>query len=197
VTFVLDGSTGSRAERLDTAALVLKIHLLSHLWRPRGGAVLARAAVRLLCTQEPAPKEDDSWTQAHVPGTGLLVLAEAKRRTTVGEGALFTRRFAFSAHRNRRARCMTCGPGPPCQRLDRWLQRRRGGALPRGGSTLLVRRFAFLTVGRSEDEGGALPRGGSTLLVRRFTFLTVGRSEDEGAHYRGAVARSLCGGLPS
>jgi hypothetical protein len=47
-----------------------------------------------------------------VPGTGLLVLAEAKRRTTAGGGALFTRRFAFSAHRNRRARCMTCGPGP-------------------------------------------------------------------------------------
>jgi hypothetical protein len=31
------------------------------------------------------------------------------------------------------------------------------GALPRGGSMLLVRRFAFLTVGRSEDEGGVLP----------------------------------------
>jgi hypothetical protein len=72
-----------------------------------------------------------------------------------------------------------------------------GGALPRGGSTLLVRQFAFMTVGRGEDEGGALPRGGSTLLVRRFAFLTVGRGEDEGAHYRGAVACSLCGGSPS
>jgi hypothetical protein len=35
------------------------------------------------------------------------------------------------------------------------------------------------------------------LLVRRFAFLTIGRGEDEGAHYRGAVACSLCGGLPS
>jgi hypothetical protein len=38
---------------------------------------------------------------------------------------------------------------------------------------LLVRRFAFMTVGRSEDEGGALPRGGSTLLLRRFAFFAL------------------------
>jgi hypothetical protein len=62
------------------------------------------------------------------------------------------------------------GLGPPCQRLDCWLQRRRVGALPWGGSTLLVRRFAFLTVGRSEDEGGSLPRGGSLLPVQWFAF---------------------------
>jgi hypothetical protein len=105
-----------------------------------------------------------------VPGTGLLVLAEAKRRITAGGGALFMHRFAFSAHKNWRARCMTCGPGPPCQGLDRWLRRRRGGTLPQGGSTLLVQRFAFLTIGRGEDEG---------------------------AHYHGAVACSLCGGSPS
>jgi hypothetical protein len=150
--------------------LVLKIHLLSLLRRPRGGAVLARAAVRLLCTQEPTPKEDDKWARALVLRTRLLVLVEAKRRTTVGGGALFTRRFAFSSHRNRRAKCMTCGPRPPCQRLDRWLRRRRGGTLPRGGSTLLVQWFAFLTVGHGEDEG---------------------------AHYRGAVACSLCDDSPS
>jgi hypothetical protein len=35
------------------------------------------------------------------------------------------------------------------------------------------------------------------LLVRWFAFLTVGRSEDEGTRYRGVVACSLCGGLPS
>jgi hypothetical protein len=105
--------------------------------------------------------------------TGVSVSAGAKRRTTAGGGALFTRRFAFSTHRNRRARCMTCGPGPPCQGLDRWLRRRRGGALPRGGSTLLVRRFAFLTIGRGEDEGGALPRGGSMLLVRQFALFAL------------------------
>jgi hypothetical protein len=115
-------------------------------------------------------REDDSWAQAPVPETGLLVLAGAKKRTTVGDDAFFTRRFAFSAYRNWRARHMTCGHGPPCQRLDHWLRRSRGGALPRGGSTLLVRQFAFLTIGRGEDEG---------------------------AHYHGAVARSLCGGSPS
>jgi hypothetical protein len=149
MTSVLDSFAGPCAGCLDTAVLVLKIHLLSLLRRPRGGAILAQAVVRLLCTQESAPKEDDSWARALVLGTGLLVLAEAKRRTTVGGGALFMRRFAFSAHRNRRARCMTCGPRPPCQRLDRWLRQRRGGTLPRGGSTLLVRRFAFFAL---EDQ---------------------------------------------
>jgi hypothetical protein len=68
---------------------------------------------------------------------------------------------------------MTCEPGPSCQRLDRWLRQSRGGSLPRGGSMLLVRRFAFLTVGHSGDEGGALPRGGSSLPVRRFAFFTL------------------------
>jgi hypothetical protein len=170
VTFVLDGFAGPCAGCLDTAALVLKIRLLSLLRRPRGGAILARAVVRLLCTQEPVPKEDDSWAQAPVPEIGPSISAGAKRRTTVGGGALFTCRFTFSTHRNRRARCKTCGPRPPCQRLDRWLRRRRGGALPRGGSMLLVRRFAFMIVGRGEDEG---------------------------AHYRGAVACSLCGSSPS
>jgi hypothetical protein len=170
VTSALDGFTGPRAGCLSTTALILKFHLLCLLRQPRGGAVLVRAAVRLLCTQEPAPKEDDSWAQALMPEIGLSASASAKRRTTAGGGALFTRWFAFSAHRNRRARCMTCGPGPPSQRLDRWLRRRRGGALPRGGSTLLVWWFAFVTVGRGEDEG---------------------------AHYRGAVACSLCGGSPS
>jgi hypothetical protein len=129
-----------------------------------------RAAVRLLCTQEPTPKEDDSWAQAPVPEIGLSVLAGAKRRTTAGGGALFTRRFAFFAYRNRRTRCMTCGPGPPCQRLDRWLRQRRGGTLPRGGSTFLLWRFAFMTVGCGEDEG---------------------------AHYHGAVVCSFRGGSPS
>jgi hypothetical protein len=40
--------------------------------------VLARAVVQLLCTQEPAPKEDDSWAQAPMLETGLLVSAEVK-----------------------------------------------------------------------------------------------------------------------
>jgi hypothetical protein len=38
---------------------------------------------------------------------------------------------------------------------------------------VLVRWFAFLTVGRSEDEGGILPQGGSTLPVRRFAFFAL------------------------
>jgi hypothetical protein len=75
---------GPRAGCLDAAALVLKIHLLCLLWRPRGSAALARAAVRLLCIQEPVPKEDDSWARTRTPDTGLLVSAEVKRRAIVG-----------------------------------------------------------------------------------------------------------------
>jgi hypothetical protein len=83
-----------------------------------------RAAVRLLCTQGPAPKEDDSWARAPVSETGLLVSAEVKRRTTVGGGLLLSRRFAFFALADRRPRSMTRGPGPPCYRLVRCFWRR-------------------------------------------------------------------------
>jgi hypothetical protein len=46
------------------AALVLKIYLLSPLRRPRGDAVLARAAVRLFCTQKPAHRVHHMWAWA-------------------------------------------------------------------------------------------------------------------------------------
>jgi hypothetical protein len=65
---------------------------------------------------------------------------------------------------------MTCGPGSPCQRLDH--------------------RFA-------EKPRGVRPRCGCTLLVRRFAFLTAGCSEDGRAYNRRAVARSLCDDSPS
>jgi hypothetical protein len=61
VTSALDGFTGPHVGCLGTAALILKFHLHCLLWQPRGGAILARAAVRLLCTQGLTPKEDDSW----------------------------------------------------------------------------------------------------------------------------------------
>jgi hypothetical protein len=114
MTSALDGFAGPRAGCLDTATLVLKIYLLYFQRRPQGGAVLARAAVRLLYTQEPAPMEDDSWARASVLETRLLVLAEVNRRTTADGGVLLTRRFAFPAHGGRRPRSMTRGPGPPC-----------------------------------------------------------------------------------
>jgi hypothetical protein len=131
VASALDGFIGPCVGCLDTTALVLKIHLLCLLRRPRGGTVLARAAVRLLCTQEPAPKEDDSWARAPALETRLLVSAEVKRRTTAGGSVLLTRRFAFSTHRGQRLKSMTRGPRPPCQRLDHCFQRRRRGTLPR------------------------------------------------------------------
>jgi hypothetical protein len=43
------------------AALVLKIYHLSLLRRPRGGEVLARAAVQLFCTQKPVRRLHDMW----------------------------------------------------------------------------------------------------------------------------------------
>jgi hypothetical protein len=80
VVSALDGFAEPRAGCLDATALVLKVHLFSLCGGPEGGAVPARAAVRLLCTQGPAPKEDDSWAQALVSETGLLVSAGMKRR---------------------------------------------------------------------------------------------------------------------
>jgi hypothetical protein len=72
------------------------------------------AVVHRLRTRRPTPEEYDSWTQAPVSETGLLLSAGVKRRTTAGGGVLLTRRFAFSAHGGRCPRSMTCGPGPPC-----------------------------------------------------------------------------------
>jgi hypothetical protein len=50
--------------------------------RSRG---VAESTVRLLHTQEPAPKEDDSWARAPAPETGSLVTAEMKRHATTGQ----------------------------------------------------------------------------------------------------------------
>jgi hypothetical protein len=68
------------------------------------------AAVRLLRTWRPTPKEYDSWAWAPVSEAGPLLLAEMKRRG----GSLLVWRFTFSAHRDRRPRSMTRGPEPPC-----------------------------------------------------------------------------------
>jgi hypothetical protein len=73
--------------------------------------------VRLPCTQELALKEDDSWAQAPVSETRPLLPAKMERRTTAGGGSLLTWRFAFLAIGDPHTSCMTCGPGPPCQRL--------------------------------------------------------------------------------
>jgi hypothetical protein len=73
------------------------------------------AAVRLLRTRRPTPKEYDSWARAPVSEAGPLLSAKMKRRTIAGGGVLLTRRFAFSAHGDRHPRRMTRGPGPPCR----------------------------------------------------------------------------------
>jgi hypothetical protein len=42
------------------------------------------AAVRLLRTRRPTPKEYDSWARAPAPETGPLLPVEVKRRVTAG-----------------------------------------------------------------------------------------------------------------
>jgi hypothetical protein len=64
------------------AALVLRIYLLSLLRRPRGGAVLARAAVRLFCTQKPVRRVHVMWAWAPILEVGPPV--EAEGGTTAG-----------------------------------------------------------------------------------------------------------------
>jgi hypothetical protein len=58
------------------AALVLKIYLLSLLQRPRGGAVLARVAVRLFCTQRLARRVYDMWAWAPMLEVGPPIEAK-------------------------------------------------------------------------------------------------------------------------
>jgi hypothetical protein len=67
------------------AASVLKIYLLSLLRRPRGGVVLARAAVRLSCTQEPARRVYDMWAWAPMPEVGTPVVVKLRGRATAGQ----------------------------------------------------------------------------------------------------------------
>jgi hypothetical protein len=83
-----------------------------------------RAAVRLLRTQEPARQVHDMWAWAPMPEAGPLVAAKVKRRTAADRGVLLTWRFASFAPKKRYARCMTCGPRLPCQRLGHWWRRR-------------------------------------------------------------------------
>jgi hypothetical protein len=80
------------------------------------------------------------WARAPMPETGLLVSAEAKRRTAVGGGVLLLRRFAFFVPRIRHARCMTCGPGPLF-----WAEMKR--CTTTGGSSPLAWRFASFALG--------------------------------------------------
>jgi hypothetical protein len=76
----------------------------------RGRRLAPLAAVRLLRTRRPTPKEYDSWARAPVLQAGPLLLAEMKRRG----GSLLAWRFAFFAHGDRRPRSMTRAPGPLC-----------------------------------------------------------------------------------
>jgi hypothetical protein len=93
------------------------------------------AAVRLLRTRRPTPKEYDSWAWAPVSEARPLLSVEMKRRTTAGGGVLLTRRFAFSAHGGQHPRSMTRGPGPPRQRLGLpGARRARSSATSRGVS---------------------------------------------------------------
>jgi hypothetical protein len=105
--------------------------------------------------------EDDSWAWAPRPETDPLLSVEMKRRTTACGSMLFTRRTVplpsaetkrriyrerwrvphavnwstFSAHGGWRPKSMTCGPGPPCQRLGRLgVRRARSSAALRGVS---------------------------------------------------------------
>jgi hypothetical protein len=99
----------------------------------RGRRLAPHAAVRLLRTRRPTPKEYDSWARASVSEARPLLSAKMKRR----DGSLLTWLFAFFALGDRRPRSMARGPGPPCQRLVRCFWRRWRGTVvrsSRGGS---------------------------------------------------------------
>jgi hypothetical protein len=108
------------------AALVLKIYLLSLLRRPPGGTVLARAAVRLSCTQEPARRVYDMWAWAPMSEVGPPVVAELGGAQSRGDCMLLVRWFAsLTAGCGEDGRRITAGrlhaPCAAVRLLDRWL----------------------------------------------------------------------------
>jgi hypothetical protein len=72
-----------------------------------------------------------------VSETGPLLPAEMERRTTAGGSSLLAWRFASSVLEDPHTSCMTCGPGPPCQRLGRFGARQARWA--RAGESSLKR----------------------------------------------------------
>jgi hypothetical protein len=73
----------------------LKIYLLSLLRRSQGGALLARAAVQLSCTQEPARQVYDMWAWAPMPEVGPPIAVKLQGARDRGGGCmLLVRRFA-------------------------------------------------------------------------------------------------------
>jgi hypothetical protein len=76
------------------------------------------AAVRLLRTRRPTPKEHDSWARAPVPEAGPPWRASGEVFCGGPEESQ-NRRYDFSVPRGRRPRRMTLGLGPLRQRLGR------------------------------------------------------------------------------
>jgi hypothetical protein len=102
VTSVLNAFVGPCVGCLESLHF-LKIYLLSLLRRSRGGAVLARAVVRLSCTQEPARRVYDMWAWAPMPEVEPPVAAKLRGRATAGR-----------LH----------APCAAIRLIDRWLRRR-------------------------------------------------------------------------
>jgi hypothetical protein len=65
-------------------ASVLKFYLISLLRQPREGTVLARAAVRLSCTQGPTRRMYGMWARAPMPEVGRPVAAKLRGSATAG-----------------------------------------------------------------------------------------------------------------
>jgi hypothetical protein len=83
----------------------------------RGRRPAPHAAVRLLRTRRPTPKEYDLWARAPVSEAWPLLSAEMKRCTTAGSSPLLTRQLAFFALGDPHPSWMTCGLVPPYHRL--------------------------------------------------------------------------------
>jgi hypothetical protein len=127
------------------AALVLKIYLLSLLRRPRGGAVLARVAVRLFCTQKPARRVYDMWAWAPMLEVGPPVAVRPRGRATAGwlHASLTAGCGEDGRMYNRRAvACPLCDDspsscfGPACMTCEAWPPSHRMGTLVRIGGDL-------------------------------------------------------------
>jgi hypothetical protein len=103
MTSVLNAFVGPCAGCLESLHWFLKIYLLSLLRWFQGGTVLARAAVQLSCSQEPAGRVYDMWAWAPCQKLNDQLQRSFKGRATTG------RLHALCA---------------AVRLLDRWLRRR-------------------------------------------------------------------------
>jgi hypothetical protein len=106
------------------------------------------------------------------------------------------RRFAFFAPRNRHARCMTCGPGPPCQRLGHLFSPEMKRRTTTGGGSPHAWRFTSFALGDQHTScmscgtGSPCHRLGTPVCIGGDFPWRFGARAGESAFKKGFIPRA-------